>query len=220
MSIREYWINNYPVREIRAQTAKTGYNKRGESTFIYDTEEGGTLDISYVLQPTGFGSKPLLVCPCCGSRHSKLYHAGGFVFCRTCQPSINMYHGIQNNTKGGNDYITYMEHRLAKQYGVDYFTVPDFRATEWIEEDYRPRYMRKATFADLIGRLQTLDELRCRTVWGKYMDRGKSAIDTQLLRYVCKAPPIALMEIDLYRECIELAEEVYRLPIIDRLLRE
>ena len=130
-----------------------------------------------------------------------------------------MYHGIQNNTKGGSDYITYMEHRLAKQYGVDYFTVPDFMATEWIEEDYRPRYMRKATFADLIGRLQTLDELRARCVIGKYSG-GQSYIDTQLLRYVCKAPPIDLMEIDLYRECIELAEEVYRVPIIDRLLRE
>lgn len=216
MSIREYWVNGYPVEEIKAYTARTGYKKLGESTFIYETPPF-TLCIDYVLQPTGFGQKPLLICPRCGSRHTKLYHAGSFMFCRDCLPAINPYHGIQNNTKQGSDYITYIMDRLAKKYGVDYFTVRDFLANNWIEADNRPHYMRKATFADLVGRLNMLDDRRCICIWGKYIGRG-STVQKWELDYICHGKPIDLMQIDLYRGTIELAEEVYKLPIKERLI--
>lgn len=214
--IRANYVNDYPVREIKAYTAKTGYRCLGENSFIYETPEANELIIDYVLQPTGFGKKPLLICPRCGRRRSKLYYGGVFVFCRSCV-NINPYHGIQNNTKQGSDYIAYIMDRLAKRNGIDYFTISNFLSVNWIEIDNRPRYMRKATFADIVGRLTLLDELRCLCLWGKYVGRG-STVEKWELRYICKAPPVDLMGIDLYRDIIELAEEVYRVPIKDRLL--
>lgn len=214
---REYTVNGYPVREIQAYTAKTGYKKHGEHSFLYETPEG-VLIIDYELQPTGYGQKPLLICPKCGSRRSKLYHAGGLVFCRGCIPEVNPYHDIQNSTKRGSDYIAYLEERLAKKNGIDYFTIRDFIHNDWIKTDYRPRYMRKATFADVIGRLTLLDELRARCIFKRYTG-SKSTVDKWVLDQICKAPPIDLMGTDLYRETIALAEEVYRAPIRDRLLQ-
>lgn len=211
-----YYVNDYPVREIKAYTAKTGYRKHKDKHFIYETPDA-CLFVEYELQPTGYGKKPLLICPRCRNRRSKLYHAGHFVFCRSCLPAVNPYRARQNSTKQGSDHIIYLMERLAKKSGVDYFELSDFIAENWIEIDKRPRYMRKATFADIVGRLTLLDELRCCCLWGKYVGRG-STVEKWELRYICKAPPVDLMGIDLYRDIIELAEEVYRVPIKDRLL--
>ena len=184
---KEYFIKGYPVREIKAYTAKTGYKTSGENSFIYETPEA-TFSIDYELQPTGFGKKPLLLCPRCMSRRSKLYHAGGLVFCRSCIPGVKPYHGIQNSTKQGSDFIAYKMERLAKQKGLVYFKLRDFSVDSWIAEDHRPRYMRKATFSDLIGRLALLDVLRCDYIFSKYK-RGKLATK-ETIRYICKAPPM------------------------------
>lgn len=218
---REFTVNGYPVREITPYTAKTGYRKYGEHAFLYETPDG-VLTIDYELQPTGYGQKPLLICPKCGSRRSKLYHAGDYVFCRGCMkmihPLMTPYTTIQNSTKWGSDYIAYLEERLAKKNGIEHFTIADFLGDNWIITDHRPRYMRKATFADVIGRLRLLDELRARCIFSRYTG-GKSTVDKWTLDKVCKAPPRELLGVYLYDDTIALAEEVYRLPIKDRLLQ-
>lgn len=215
LKMREYIISGYPVREIRTYNQKTGYNVVTDWTFKYTTPEA-TLLIEYELQPTGFGYKPLLVCPRCHSTRAKLYAAGSFVFCRACFKWYKPYHGRQNTTKGGSDRVQYSMEKLARKHGIEDFSV-GLLTGDWILEDLRPRYMRKASFADLLGRLYLLDDIRCRLIMSRFLG-GLKADDTFITDIESKATPAQLMSYPIYADTIAEAEDFYRLPIKQRLL--
>ena len=63
-------------------------------------------------QKTGFGEKPFLCCPECGSRRVELYLYIGRLLCRKCLP-YSIYKGLTHTTKGGHKYIRYLMQRLA-----------------------------------------------------------------------------------------------------------
>lgn len=213
--MREYTISGNPVREIRTYNQKTGYNVAADWTFKYETPEA-TLLIEYELQPTGFGYKPLLICPRCHSTRAKLYAAGSFVFCRSCFKWYKPYHGRQNTTKGGDDRIQYAMEKLARKHGLEDWSIGAMHE-DYLLADMRPRYMRKASFADLMGRLNLLDDLRCRVIvsrWGSGLKVG----DALVTFIESKATPAELIEYGAYEDIIDMAEELYRLPIRQRLL--
>lgn len=68
--------------------------------------------VKITYQKTGFGEKPFLCCPKCGSRRVKLYLYAERLLCRECLP-YSIYSGLTHTTKGGHKYIKYRMQRLA-----------------------------------------------------------------------------------------------------------
>lgn len=73
--------------------------------------------VKITYQKTGFGEKPFLCCPECGSRRVKLYLFTERLLCRDCLP-YSIYRGLTHTTKGGHKYIKYRMQRLAAQNGI------------------------------------------------------------------------------------------------------
>lgn len=68
--------------------------------------------VKITYQKTGFGEKPFLCCPKCGSRRVKLYLYAEMLLCRECLP-YSIYRGLTHTTRGGHKYIKYRMQRLA-----------------------------------------------------------------------------------------------------------
>lgn len=72
----------------------------------------------------GYGYKKFFVCPCCGEYKTKLYLDKNQIFkCVNCC-SVKPYNGIQNTTKGGDDYIDYKMIRFAIKVGIGKYEYP------------------------------------------------------------------------------------------------
>lgn len=67
--------------------------------------------------------KVFFSCPLCGRNCEKVFfEQGGFRCFKCC--SVSPYKGIQNTTKGGDDYIAYKMQRFAIKNGIGQFDFP------------------------------------------------------------------------------------------------
>lgn len=67
--------------------------------------------------------KVFFSCPFCGRNCERLFFEQGMFRCFRCC-SVSPYKGIQNTTKGGDDYIAYKMQRFAIKNGIGQFNFP------------------------------------------------------------------------------------------------
>ena len=84
---------------------------------------GNQQNIRFSKVQVGYGFKNFLVCPICGQNRAKLYLEGKLFKCAVCC-SVKPYRGIQNTTKGGNEYLGYKMKRFAHKVGIGGFEYP------------------------------------------------------------------------------------------------
>lgn len=93
------------------------------STAAIIEAEGKRQIIYFKRVKVGFGYKVFFSCPLCGKNCEKVFfEQGGFRCFRCC--SVSPYKGIQNTTKGGDDYIAYKMQRFAIKSGIGHFDFP------------------------------------------------------------------------------------------------
>lgn len=108
--------------------------KKG-SEGVKATIEGRDYLISIAWQTTGYGSRPLFLCPTCGKRRRDLYYEReGTIKCRSCLPR-NIYRGIQHTTRGGYEYIEYKLQRLSEKVKLNNLKIPfDYEDYPWFTD--------------------------------------------------------------------------------------
>lgn len=122
-------------------------------------------------QTTGFGVKYFFRCPRCNSRREKIYSIDHkYLYCRSCIP-INIYKGIQNNTKGGDEEIYYRMKKVAEHYNIGSWEFPfDYMQLSLS----RPKYMRVKKWEEGIRKLQALENMRFQNILYKNKYNSKT----------------------------------------------
>lgn len=129
--------------------------------------------IYFTKQVTGYGIKNFFECPRCNSRRENIYLIDHkYIYCRGCIP-INIYKGIQNNTKGGDEELYYRMKQVAKECNIKEWEFP-FNYMELIFN--RPKYMRVKKWEEGIRKLQALENMRFQYILYKNKYNSK-AID-------------------------------------------
>jgi hypothetical protein len=117
--------------------------------------------VRFGYQKTGYGQKRFFICPNCFKRVEKIYYTSACAWkCGRCS-SINPYHGIQNNTKGGYDEIAYRMRKYADKKNISFnfpFNYLDFAF------DSRTK---KAKFRQYMKVLQALENMRFHAMFFK-----------------------------------------------------
>lgn len=103
-----HYIDVKDVKEVLKGSEFPGTDQ--SNAYLSIDEQPFHVKITY--QKTGFGEKPFLCCPKCGSRREKLYLYAERLLCRECLP-YSIYRGLTHSTKGGSKYIKYRMQRLA-----------------------------------------------------------------------------------------------------------
>jgi len=98
-----HYIDVKNVMEIMRESEYPGTDQYNAYLFVED--QPTHVKIAY--QKNGFGKKPFLCCPECGSRRVKLYLHGNVLLCRECLP-YSIYSGLTHSTEGGKIHIRYI----------------------------------------------------------------------------------------------------------------
>lgn len=183
---------------------------------FYQTPNGlAFVDLDY--QKTGYGKKAFLVCPMCGKRRQYL------IVCRNnvcCNDHLlhngtfkgGHYNGIQYTTKGGMDRIAYTMKKIAEKNYIPFRVGDD--PTLCLIRDQRPRYMRKRKFADVIARLNILDELRCTAIIKTFPFGKRTAAHLEnnvpIIALIERCSIEELSQFKKYAEEMSFAQTVYK----------
>lgn len=144
-------IHNLDIRDIDNRWKEYGSIQIESNKQIVEIAE----------QKTGYGVKHFLICPRCSNRREKIYQIDyKYTYCRSCMP-INIYRGIQNNTKGGEAELHYRMIKTAKEYRIKDREFP-FDYMDLIFS--RPKYMRHKKWIEGIRKLQALENMRFQNI--------------------------------------------------------
>lgn len=98
-----------------------------DHVIISSGEKKQMIHLAY--QKTGYGQRRFFSCPSCSKRVQRLFWDGGKWMCSKCS-NVNLYAGIQNQTKGGYDEIAYRMRKFANKNDIQFafpFNYLDFR---------------------------------------------------------------------------------------------
>lgn len=109
--------------------------------------------ISLEYQKVGYGERRFFRCPHCSKRVEHLYFNGELWRCAKCH-GINLYHGIQNKTKGSYDEIAYRMKRYAEKNKIQ-INIP-FNYIEYAQD----KKIKRSKYRQHLKVLQALENMR------------------------------------------------------------
>lgn len=127
--------------------------------------------ISLEYQKVGYGKRCFFCCPYCSKRVERLYLKNQLWRCAKCH-GINLYRGIQNNTKGGYKEIAYRMMRYAGKYNIP-FNIP-FNYLEFVQD----KRIRRNKFRQHLKVLQALENMRFHAL---FFDHTYKSLDFRLI---------------------------------------
>ena len=181
-----YYIDVKGVMKVMRESEYSGT----EQYNTYLSVEGQPFHIKIAYQKTGYGKKPFLCCPKCGSRRVKLYLHGKVLLCRECLP-YSIYTGLTHTTEGGKKFIRYIMERLAVKNGI-VLKLPFYYG------DYpRPRRKNEDGWVMTLLKLQALENMRNQAIFlnKRYSRRTIRSVlqEKNIFLYVCE-----LYDLDKY----------------------
>lgn len=174
-----YYIDVKNVMEVMRESEYTGTDQY--NTYLSVENQPFHAKIAY--QKTGFGEKPFLYCPKCGSRRVKLYLHGNVLLCRECLP-YSIYSGLTHSTEGGKIHIRYIMERIASKNGI-VLKVPFYYG------DYpKPRRKNEDKWVMTLLKLQALENMRNQAIFlnKRYSRRTIRSVlqEKNIFLYVCE----------------------------------
>lgn len=181
-----YYIDIKDVMEVVKESEYPGTSPSN----AYLSVEDQPFHVKIQYQKTGFGEKPFLCCPKCGSRRVKLYLHGKVLLCRECLP-YSIYSGLTHSTEGGKNYIRYIMERVAMKNGI-VLKVPFYYG------NYpKPRGKNEDKWIMTLSKLQALENMRNQAIFlnKRYSRRTIKSVlqEKNIFLYVCE-----LYDIDRY----------------------
>ncbi|WP_024295627.1 hypothetical protein [Lacrimispora indolis] len=163
---------------------------RTDQSNAYLSIDNQPFHVKITYQKTGFGEKPFLCCPKCGSRRVKLYLYSERLLCRECLP-YSLYSGLTHTTKGGHKYIRYRMQRLAARNGII------LKGPFHYDEYPKPKGKNDDAWEMILKKLQGLENMRIQALSfnKRYSDKTIRSVllEKNILLYV-----LDLYDIDRY----------------------
>lgn len=115
--------------------------------------------LSFTKVQVGYGKKNFFRCPICGRNATRLYFDNHLFRCLECCRS-NPYKGIQNTTRGGDDYIGYKMERFAAKAGIGQFDYP----FDYLKHP-RPKGKHWSKWNKNLAIMQSLENMRTQSIF-------------------------------------------------------
>ena len=109
----------------------------------------------------GYGYKVFFSCPICGKNSERIIFEDGLFSCSKCS-SAKQYRGIQNTTKGGDDFIAYKMLRFSMKVGIGQFNFPFDYA-----EHPKPKGKHSDKWNKNLAIMQCLENMRFQSIFNK-----------------------------------------------------
>jgi len=107
----------------------------------------------------GYGCKVFFICSCCGENRTMLYLDSNIFKCVNCC-TVKPYRGIQNTTKGGDEYLGYKMERFAIKVGIGSFDYP----FDYLQH-FCPKGKHKDKWNKNLSIMQALENMRTQSIF-------------------------------------------------------